>query len=63
MRVTNLTDKELKALEDHMGAEKLLVSKYRSYAVMTTDPQIRTQCENIAARHQSHFDRLMGYLN
>ena len=61
--MANLTDKELKAIEDQMGAEKLLVSKFRSYAAMTTDPQFKTQCDNIAARHQSHFDRLMGYLN
>ena len=59
----NLTDKELKAIDDHMSAEKMLVNKYRSYAAMTTDPQIKNHCENIATRHQSHFDRLMGHLH
>ena len=51
----NLTAKELGALEDQLSAGKLMIKKY-------TDPQIKTQCEQIAGRHQNHFDRLMGYL-
>lgn len=58
----NLTTEELKALEDQMNAEQLLIKKFRSYSVLTADPQIRTQCEQIACRHQDHFNRLMGYL-
>lgn len=61
--MANLTTEELKALDDQMSAEQLLIKKYKSYAVLTTDPQIRTQCEQIATRHQNHFDRLMGFLN
>ena len=57
-----LTDKELKVLEDHLGSEKLMVNKFRSYAAMTADPQIRCQCEHIATRHQNHFNRLIGFL-
>ena len=52
----NLTAKELGALE------QLLIKKYKSYAALATDPQIKTQCEQIAGRHQNHFDRLMGFL-
>lgn len=61
--MANLTTEELKALDDQMSAEQLLIKKYKSYAVLTTDPQIRTQCEQIATRHQNHFDRLMGFLS
>ena len=61
--MANLTTEELKAIEDQLSAEQLLVKKYKSYAVLSTDPQIKTQCEQIAGRHQSHFDRLLTYLN
>ena len=58
----NLTAKELGALEDQLSAEQLLIKKYKTYAALATDPQIKTQCEQIARRHQNHFDRLMGFL-
>lgn len=61
--MANLTTEELKAIEDQLSAEQLLVKKYKSYAVLSIDPQIKTQCEQIAGRHQSHFDRLLTYLN
>lgn len=61
--MANLTSKELSALEDELGAELLLVKKYKSYASLTADPQIKTQYEQIAGKHQNHFDRLMGFLN
>ena len=58
----NLTAKELGALEDQLSAEQLLIKKYKSYAALATDPQIKTPCEQIAGRHQNHFDSLMGFL-
>ena len=57
-----LTEKELKALEDELSTEQLLVKKYRSYAMMCEDQQLKAQCEQIASQHQNHFDRLMGFL-
>lgn len=61
--MANLTSKELSSLEDQLGAELLLVKKYKSYASLTSDPQIKTKYEQIAGKHQNHFDRLMGFLN
>ena len=61
--MANLPSKELSSLEDQLGAELLLVKKYKSYASLTSDPQIKTQYEQIAGKHQNHFDRLMGFLN
>ena len=61
--MATLTAKELSALEDQLNAEQLLVKKYKSYATLATDPQIETQCEQIAGRHQNHFNKLMGFLN
>lgn len=59
----NLTSKELSALEDQLGAEQLLVKKYQLVSQMTSDPQIRTKCDQIAQKHQEHFNRLMTHLN
>ena len=45
----NLTAKELSSLEDQLSAEQLLVKKYKSYAVLSSD--------------QNHYDRLLAFLN
>ena len=61
--MANLTAKELAHLEDQLGMEQLLVTKYKSIAGMTGDPQLKTKCEQIAARHQEHYKRLLCHLN
>ncbi len=60
--MAQLTEKELTALEDQLNCEQLLVKKYKSYANMTADPQIKTTCEQLAAKHKTHYDTLMGHL-
>ena len=61
--MSNLTSKELSAIEDQLAVEQNLVKKYKMYAQQSSDPQIRAQCEEIAAKHQSHFSRLLSHLN
>ena len=61
--MANLTSKELSALEDQLSVEQNLVKKYKLYSQQCTDPQIRTKCEEIASKHQSHFSRLLSHLN
>ncbi|MCL2857372.1 MAG: spore coat protein [Oscillospiraceae bacterium] len=61
--MANLTAKELSAIGDHLAAEDNLVRKYRMYAGTTQDPQIKQKCEEIAQRHQNHFNTLMGHLS
>lgn len=58
----NLTSKELTALEDQMGAEQVIIKKYRAYASIATDKNIKTKCTQIADKHQEHFNTLMGLL-
>ena len=58
-----MTVKELSALEQQLTMEQLLIKKYRTYANRITDPQLRTKCQQVAARHQEHYTRLMGHLN
>ncbi len=59
----NLTSKELSAIEDQLSQEQLLVKKYRMYSQTASDPQIKTKCEQIASRHQNHYDKLFAQLN
>ncbi len=58
----NITAKELEALEDQLNTEQMLVKKCHTYAGQCTDPQLRAKCEQMAARHQDHFNRLMTHL-
>lgn len=58
-----LTTKELAALEDQLAVEQNTIKKFTQYAQMTTDPQLKTQFENNAAKHQNHFNRLLAQLN
>ena len=60
--MADLTSKELTALEDQLNAEQNMIKKYKLYDGSTNDPQIKTRCEQIAAKHQNHFTRLMNQL-
>ena len=60
--MATLTSKELTALEEQMTSEQAVVNKFRMYAQTTTDTQIKSKCEEIAGKHQKHFDQLMTYL-
>ncbi|MFY9197848.1 MAG: spore coat protein [Acutalibacteraceae bacterium] len=59
----DLTSTELKAIQDQLNCEQILVKKFKSYASMTSDPQIKTTCEQVAAQHKNHYDKLMGHLS
>ena len=59
----NLTSKELTAIEDTLGVEENLIKKYKMYASNCQDQAIRQKCEEIAQRHQHHFNTLMNHLS
>lgn len=61
--MANLTSKELSAIEDQLNIEQVLVKKYRTFATQVQDPQLKTKCEQVAARHQDHFNRLISHLS
>ncbi len=60
--MANLTSKEMTALEEQLGSEQVLVAKYRGMAAMCSDAVIKNKLEQIADRHQQHYDRIVGYL-
>ena len=61
--MANLSIKELKAIEDGIKFEQTLIKKYTFYASICTDPQIKTKCEQIAAKHENHAYSLLNILN
>lgn len=61
--MSKLTEKELSAIEDSLSAEQVVIKKYQTYAMLCNDPQLKSRCEEIAKKHQRHYDRLMSYLN
>lgn len=61
--MANLTAKELTAIEDQLGIENNMIKKYKMYAQSCQDAQIKAKCEEIAAKHQTHFNTLMGHLS
>lgn len=59
----NLTEKELSAIEDQLKNEQVLVTKIKAYAQMCSDQTLKQKCDQIAQKHQSHFDKLYSFLN
>ncbi|MGI5855703.1 MAG: spore coat protein [Candidatus Merdivicinus sp.] len=60
--MAQITAKELSALSDQLGMECSLVKKYALYSQVCTDPQLKTKCEEIAAKHRTHYQTLLGLL-
>ena len=60
--MTQITAKELSGISDLLTMEENLVAKYKCYAAEATDPALKNQYEQIAQKHQRHFDELYANL-
>ncbi|MCI1982294.1 MAG: spore coat protein [Oscillospiraceae bacterium] len=58
-----ITEKELTAIEDELASEQTLITKLKAYSQMCTDQTLKTKCDEMAQKHQGHFDKLMSFLN
>ena len=58
----NLTTKELTAIEEQLGQEQILIQKFKMYAGMTQDQQLKAYCEQIASKHEIHKNKLLNLL-
>ena len=58
----NITEKELSGIEDSLTMEQNLIAKYQMYASICADPQVKSKCEQLAAKHQNPFDKLLSCL-
>ena len=60
--MANLTTKELSALEDQLGLEKVLFCKYQDAAQQSTDPALQQQFRGCAQQHKTNYTNLLGFL-
>jgi hypothetical protein len=60
--MANITSKELTAIDEQLNYEQTLIKKFTSYASATSDAALRTKYQQMAGRHQSHFNTLLTYL-
>ena len=60
--MVQITAKELSAISDLLSVEQNLIAKYKDYAAQTSDGVLKNQYEQIAQKHQRHFDELYANL-
>ncbi len=60
--MAQITCKEFSALSDLLGMEENLTAKYHACAAVTTDNVLKNEYEQLAQRHQRHFDELYAHL-
>ena len=60
--MTTLTTKELTGIEDQLTSEETLISKCKLYASTAQDAAIKAKLEEMAQKHQQHFDKLYSLL-
>lgn len=61
--MANLTSKELTAIGEQLDYEQLLIKKFKAYSCQTNDQQLKSKCDQIASKHQEHYNRLLNQLN
>ena len=61
--MANISSKELSALEDQLGQEQVLIKKYQAFAGQCTDTVLKTKCQEIAMKHQQHYNTLINHLS
>ena len=60
--MAQITCKELSALSDLMTAEETMIAKCRAFASQSNDQALKNTYEQMAQRHQRHFDELYSNL-
>lgn len=60
--MANLTTKELAALEDQLGFEKLLCCKYQNAAQTATEAELKNGYTQYANQHKQNYETLLGFL-
>ncbi|MBE6658929.1 MAG: spore coat protein [Ruminococcaceae bacterium] len=57
-----ITVKELGSIQDQLHLEENLIKKYQTYACETNDTALQNRYNDLAARHQKHYDALYAQL-
>ncbi len=53
-----ITEKELAGLSELLSEEELLIHKFQVLASQCEDPEVKAKFEDIAGKHQSHYNSL-----
>ncbi|MGI5959537.1 MAG: spore coat protein [Massiliimalia sp.] len=61
--MADLTQNEFDFIEEQLRQEELMMRKFSMYARLCDDPQLKQKCQQVAARHQNHYLRLLNHLN
>ena len=57
-----MTVRELSVIKTQLEMEQLMIQKYTEYSKQTQDPQLKNKCEQIAAKHMEHYEKLLAQL-
>ena len=60
--MANLTSKELSGIEDQLKCEQNAICKCRMYAAEMQDEALKTRLNDLAKKHQAHYDTLYALL-
>jgi hypothetical protein len=58
-----ISKREFSALKEQLNLEKTLANRFKVYATMAKDPTLRSKCEELSGKHQSHYESLLRTLN
>ena len=61
--MSKLSERELSSLNALLSEEELLVKKFQYLADQAADSSIKSEMQDIATRHQSHFNKLYSHLS
>lgn len=60
--MANLTTKELGALEDQLGFEKVMCCKYQDAMQQSSDQALKTGYRRYADQHKQNYESLLKFL-
>lgn len=60
--MANLSTKELQALEDQLGFEKVMCCKYQDAMQQCTDQTLKSSYQQYAGQHKQNYDTLLKFL-
>ena len=60
--MSNLSEKELSAINELLSEEELLIKKFQMLSQQTNDAEMKKEFESIANKHQGHFNNLYSHL-
>ncbi len=60
--MANLTTKELGALEDQLGFEKVMCCKYQDAMQQCTDQELKSCYQKYSDQHRKNYEDLLNFL-